>query len=293
MAQKSGGYRSFSSERREIHSLGLGEGKVTRKLPYFIDKNGDVIIYNKDSRDMCEVADNSANLIVTSPPYGVGKEYESEQSFGDLLSLIWSSLCEMYRIVKPGGYAVINFGDIVPGQRIMNKDEPCILLMSPFYWTLGLSAGWLLQADRIWQKDFSLMSSPIGVSTNRPLPEWEHIYTFRKPGGGKEIIRERKLHQRGIWSTVGKKAEQKLHPAAFPEALVNMILTVYSDPGDLVLDPFLGSGTTAWCCKKLGRKCIGYEVEEKYCKIAADRCRQQRLDDISEAEQNNKERRLL
>lgn len=226
---------------------------------------------------MCEVNDNSVDLITTSPPYGVGKEYESRQSFGELLSLIWSSLCEMYRVTKPGAYAVINFGDIIPGQHIMNKDEPCILLMSPFYWALGLSAGWLLQADRIWQKDFNLMSSPIGVITNRPLPEWEHIFTFRKPYGGKETIRETKLHQRGIWSTVGKKVESKLHPAAFPEALINIILTVYSDPGDLILDPFLGSGTTAWCAKKLNRRCIGYEIREEYCRIAADRCSQEYL----------------
>jgi len=68
------------------------------------------------------------------------------------------------------------------------------------------------------------------------------------------------------------------HPAQKPEWIVNKGLLVHSNTNDLILDPFLGSGTTAYCAKKLGRKCIGIEIEEKYCEIAAKRCSQGVLD---------------
>jgi DNA modification methylase len=64
------------------------------------------------------------------------------------------------------------------------------------------------------------------------------------------------------------------HPAIFPEKLAYDHIISWSNPDDLVLDPFLGSGTTAYCAKKLGRRCIGIEIEEKYCEIAAKRCMQ-------------------
>jgi len=70
-------------------------------------------------------------------------------------------------------------------------------------------------------------------------------------------------------------AEWKQHPCPKPPPLWESILAVFSDPGDLILDPFLGSGTTAVVAKKLNRKCIGIEIEEKYCEIAANRCRQE------------------
>jgi len=72
----------------------------------------------------------------------------------------------------------------------------------------------------------------------------------------------------------GEEAElNRLHPAMFPMALARDHILSWSNTGSLILDPFLGSGTTAYCAKKLNRKCIGIEIEEKYCEIAANRCR--------------------
>jgi site-specific DNA-methyltransferase (adenine-specific) len=70
------------------------------------------------------------------------------------------------------------------------------------------------------------------------------------------------------------KESWRWHPTQKPIKLVAKLIASYSEPNALILDPFLGSGTTAYCAKKLGRKCIGIEIEEKYCEIAAKRCSQ-------------------
>ena len=68
--------------------------------------------------------------------------------------------------------------------------------------------------------------------------------------------------------------EFRYHPTQKPQGLISAIIADWSNPDDTILDPFLGSGTTAYCAKKLNRKCIGIEIEEKYCEIAAKRCSQ-------------------
>ncbi len=75
-----------------------------------------------------------------------------------------------------------------------------------------------------------------------------------------------------------KNKEWRFHPTQKPTGLVGLILRDWSDVGQMILDPFLGSGTTAVVAKKLNRKCIGIEIEERYCEIAANRCRQMVMD---------------
>jgi len=75
----------------------------------------------------------------------------------------------------------------------------------------------------------------------------------------------------------GFNVQYRLHPHQKPNSLVERLILLGSKENDLILDPFLGSGTTAYCAKKLGRKCIGIEIEEKYCEIAANRCKQEIL----------------
>ena len=112
-------------------------------------------------------------------------------------------------------------------------------------------------------------------------PVWIGNCTFRKPGGGKEKIREQDLHTRQLWSTAGIKqatATRKHHQAAFPEELVRKILMVYADKGDTVVDPFMGSGTTIYVAKKLGIHGIGFDTDPQEVDLAAIRCSQQMFD---------------
>lgn len=209
------------------------------------------------------------DLVVTSPPYGVGMEYESDGRIGSLLQMLNACFRETARILKRGGYAVFNFGDIIPGREILGTDEPCEMPMGWIYWSLGMANGLVLQAQRIWQKDFAkITNGKHAISAPRAVPEFEHLFTFRKPGGGPQLIRNRQVSQRAIWSTVGEGHTQSSHPAAFPETLVQRILDVYTGEGDLVVDPFAGGGTVGVVAKQMGRQFLLVEKEAGYCEEA-------------------------
>lgn len=136
------------------------------------------------------------------------------------------------------------------------------------YWAFGMAHGLVLQAQRIWQKDFAKVTGgKHAISAPRAVPEFEHLYTFRKIGGGAQEIRARKISQRAIWSTVGEDSIRSEHPAAFPPSLVQRVLEVYTDVGDTVLDPFAGSGTVGIVAQRMGRKSILIEKEPSYCDI--------------------------
>ena len=227
-----------------------------------------------DFRDvMPQIPAESATLIFTSPPYGVGKEYESDFRFGVLLQMLNTTMREAERVLCRGGYAVFNFGNLIPGRDVLGTEEPCEMPMGWLYWAFGLGNGMVLQAQRIWQKEFSkITGGKHAISAPRPVPEFEHIYTFRKVGGGPQEIRARQISQRAIWSTVGEKSMvSKGHPAAFPESLVERVLGIYTQPGDLVIDPFAGSGTVGFVAQQMGRRSILIEKEPGYCDMIRER----------------------
>lgn len=162
----------------------------------------------------------SVDLVFTSPPYGVGKEYEPDIRLGPLVTMLNRCFRESERVLKRGGYMVVNFGDIIPAMDILGTEEPCEMPMGWIYWCLGMSNGMVLQAQRVWQKDFSKVTGgKHAISAPRAVPEFEHIYTFRKINGGAQVVRNRSVSQRAIWSTVGEGAMSRGgHPAAFPPA---------------------------------------------------------------------------
>jgi adenine-specific DNA-methyltransferase len=222
---------------------------------------------------MPSIPDESVDLIFTSPPYAVGKDYEPDGRFGILLRSLNICFRETERVLKRGGYAVFNFGDMIPGRDILDTDEPCEMPMGWVYWSFGLANGLMLQAQRVWQKEFAkITGGKQAISAPRPVQEFEHLYTFRKVGGGPQIVRNRQVSQRAVWSTVGEKAmDTKGHPAAFPEGLVERVLSVYTEEGDVVLDPFAGSGTVGLVARRMGRKFILIEKEPGYVDGIKDR----------------------
>lgn len=217
---------------------------------------------------MPRIPSESVDVMFTSPPYGVGKDYEPDIRIGVLFRLLNNAFRETERVLKRGGYAVFNFGNLIPARDILGTDEPCEMPMGWVYWSLGLANGLVLQAQRVWQKDFSKVTSgKHAISAPRAVPEFEHLFTFRKIGGGAQVVRNRQASQRAIWSTVGDKAIRSAHPAAFPETLVERVLESYTDPGDVILDPFAGSGTVGVVCQRMGRRYILIEKEPGYCDI--------------------------
>jgi len=241
--------------------------------PFYKD-NGSTLYQGDCIVGMRLMPESLYDIIVTSPPYAIGKDYEKDQSYGDYLKLI-SDMYEVgYKIIKPGGYCVIVMAEYYK----FGGDKTIFMPTEYLHHIIAERHGWMHKCTRIWQKDFASLTDPYTIESNLPKLEAELIFFFRKPGGGKETVREQQLHTHAIWSTNGEKQSTptlKHHPAAFPESLVNMILTVYSDKGDTVVDPFAGSGTTLVIAKRMGRRGVGFEIREDYCELARTRLSQQ------------------
>lgn len=226
---------------------------------------------------MKEMEDNSISLIITSPPYYLNKEYEKTISYEDYCDLMQKSFVEWNRILKPGGYAVVNFGDYFnSGNRFYNADVPACYPASLNYFKWGVEVAKMdLQATRIWRKQFARMGIPFVCNHHpRPIFDYEHIWTFRKRNGSKEeFVIDRKLSQRGvIGETWTSSAGNNKHCASFPVELPLWAINVYSkSEEDIILDPFAGILTTALAAIKTNRKYIMIEMVEEYYKIGTER----------------------
>lgn len=227
---------------------------------------------------MAALTESSVDLVVTSPPYFVEKEYEKGWTWEKFNGLMTDVFLSVQRILKPGGYFVVNFGDAYnSGNRFYEANVPSVYPMAVEYFRWGTQAAFDLQATRIWRKQFAKMGIPFVCNSHpRNIFDYEHIWTFRKrDGGNKEFVNDRKLSQRGVigedWSS---PAKLERHCAAFPIELPMWAIKVYSVEGDTVLDPFLGSGTTGLAALSLSRKFIGYEKSPEYFALAQDRLSQ-------------------
>lgn len=231
------------------------------------------IVYNQDCiKGMAELDSDSINLIVTSPPYFVKKSYEKDWNWEKFDLLMKNIFIQAERILSPGCYFVLNFGDNGFGRDNLGTECISTYPMTHYYWEI--KGGLELQATRVWRKQFAKV--PFNGQARfapRNLFDYEHIWTFRKKDGiGKEKVRNIKKSCRGVlgedWLS---KAGLNIHCAAFPIELPMWAIEVYSDEKDIVLDPFLGSGTTAIAARKLNRKYIGFEINSEYFEIAKNR----------------------
>jgi len=242
-------------------------------------------VFFKDSRDMSELADGSVRLVVTSPLYGVGMEYEEGVSFEGLLDTLRGVFSECNRVLVPGGKICINFGDIHNfGTR--NGGKPEIRLMGHHYQEILEKHGLRLIDTITWKKckpgkrDFNWNSNPqanyregMRHGSYRIINNTEHIHIFEKNGNrnvdpdiedASRISKEQYYEWNdGVWE-IRPVRNQKGHPAQFPEEIPRRLIRMYSFKGDIVLDPFGGTMTTLKVAKELGRTGVGYEIDEKY-----------------------------
>lgn len=236
--------------------------------------NSSIVHLGDCTKSMMTLPKESVDLVVTSPPYFVQKEYEKTWTLAYYKSLMQSVFECVQHVLKPGGYFVVNFGDCYnSGNRFYAADVPSVYPATLSYWEWGRHVNFDLQATRIWRKQFAKMGIPFVCNSHpRNIFDYEHIWTFRKKNGSnKEIVNDRKLSQRGVvgedWSGAAKIDE---HCAAYPVELPMWAIRVYSQEGDTVLDPFTGSGTTGVAAKMLKRNFIGCEISDKYHALAED-----------------------
>lgn len=254
---------------------GLCNGKKVKYIENEIPKKNLNKIFCKSSEKMDELPDNSIHLMITSPPYNVSKEYDNNLSLKEYLELLNTIWRETYRVLVPGGRACINIANL--GRK------PYIPLHSYIIEAMQKN-GYLMRGEIIWNKASSASPSTAWgswLSAANPVLRDIHEYilifskdTFSRKKKDKEntIKKEEFLElTKSIWTFSAVSARQIGHPAPFPEELPHRLIQLYSFKGDVVLDPFVGSGMTCLSAIKDKRNYIGYDINPEYVKLAEKR----------------------
>ena len=234
-----------------------------------------------DARRMEELSDESVHLVVTSPPY-YNAPFDFPGLFGsydEYLDLIRSVGREIFRVLKPGRVACFVTQDV----RIEGKLYP---IVADLIRVMVYEVGFTYRDRIIWRKPegYIRISRRSGVLVQHPYPMYyypdniyEEIVVFQKDRlSYNSIPREAREKSKiniarfqaekwylSIWDIKNILPSEKWskYTAAFPEELVERLVRLYSHVGETVLDPFLGTGTTCTVARKLGRNCIGYEID--------------------------------
>ncbi|MDP8987805.1 MAG: site-specific DNA-methyltransferase, partial [Actinomycetota bacterium] len=242
------------------------------------------VLHHHDARDMSRVATASVALVVTSPPYFAGKEYEEGLGRGgvpatyvEYLALLEEVFAECRRVLEPGGRIAVNVANL--GRRPYRSlagDVTDILQ--------GL--GLLLRGEVVWWKGRAAGGSCAWGSFQRPANPVLRDVTERIVIAGKgrfdRAVAPRRRRQRSLpstatitrdefldattdlWELAPESATRVGHPAPFPVALPTRLIQLYTYEGDLVLDPFMGVGTTAVAAVRTGRHYVGFETDAGY-----------------------------
>ena len=236
----------------------------------------------KTSEKMGELPDNSIHLMVTSPPYNVGKEYDKNltlKEYRAFLKRVWG---EVKRVLVPGGRACINVANLgrkpyIPLDAFIVKDM--------------IDLGFLMRGEIIWNKASSGSPSTAWGSwlsaKNPSLRDiHEYILVFSKERysrenlGRKSTISKKEFLEftKSVWTFSAVSAKKIGHPAPFPVELPYRLSQLYTFEGEVVLDPFIGSGQTAIAAIKTKRHYVGYDINEEYIKLAEKRIKKFSID---------------
>ena len=227
---------------------------------------------------MTDLPDASIHLMVTSPPYNVGKDYDEDLSLAEYSAFLKRVWAETYRVLVPGGRACVNVANL--GRK------PYIPLHAMLIADL-LDLGFLMRGEIIWDKAASASSSTSWgswQSASNPTLRDTHEYilvfskgSFRREkvdGRASTITKEEFLEStKSVWTFGAESARKIGHPAPYPVELPYRLIQLYTFSGEVVLDPFMGSGQSALAALKAGRHFVGYEVNEEYLKLAEKRVR--------------------
>ncbi len=227
------------------------------------------------AENMKELPDNSVHLMITSPPYNVSKEYDEDLSLKEYLQLLENVFKETYRVLVNGGRACIN---------VANLGRKPYIPLSDYISKIMIDIGFNMRGEIIWNKAASASPSTAWgswQSASNPILRDIHEYIlvfskgdYKREKGKKEntISKEQFIEwTKSIWTMNAESAKKIGHPAPFPEELPYRLIQLYSFKGDIVLDPFMGSGTTAVAALKTDRKFVGYDISKEYIALAEKR----------------------
>ena len=227
---------------------------------------------------MQQIPDNSVALAFTSPPYNVGKDYDDDMGLNEYLDLIRDVGKDIYRVLRPGGRYVIN---------IANLGRKPYIPMNMFFYNIHIDLGFLPMGEIIWQKakganGSCTWGSWMSAKSPRLRDIHEYLLVFAKQDysrpdkGESDITRDEFMEATlSVWNIPPESAKRVGHPAPFPVALADRIIKLYSYVGEVVLDPFVGSGSTCVSAAKNNRHYVGYDISDEYCAIAERRIREE------------------
>ena len=244
--------------------------------PGFLDR-----IFCHSSEAMTELPDCSVHLMVTSPPYNVGKEYDEDLNLEEYLSFLQRVWKETRRVLVPGGRMCIN---------VANLGRKPYIPLHAFIAEQAIGLGFLMRGEIIWNKAASASPSTAwgswksaGNPTLRDVHEYILVFckeTFKRQNPAKRentISRDEFLeYNKSVWNFAAEPARKIGHPAPFPVELPRRLIQLYSFENEIVLDPFMGSGQTAIAALRSNRHYIGFEINEKYVTLANQRIMKER-----------------
>jgi modification methylase len=275
---------SFGVSRREAHDASDFYSRNLYQLNSssdVTDTNSDPIqiddwadrIFNASSESM-PLPDNSVGLAFTSPPYNVGKDYDEDMSLEHYLELIKRVSTEVHRVLKPGGRFVVN---------VANLGRKPYIPLHAFFYQIHSQIGFLPMGEIIWQKGRGANGSCAWGSWRsaraprlRDLHEYILVFakaSFTRPDKGRSDLSPEEFTEAtlSVWEIMPVSAKKVGHPAPFPVELASRVIKLYSYVDDVVLDPFIGSGTTAVAAKQHGRHYVGFDISAEYCRLAEER----------------------
>jgi site-specific DNA-methyltransferase (adenine-specific) len=232
-------------------------------------------ILTASSEEMRQLPDRSVHLMVTSPPYNARKEYDEDLTLEEYLALLERVFRETYRVLVPGGRACVN---------VANLGRKPYIPINAFISLIMAEIGFLMRGEIIWDKGSSVGSSTAWgswLSASNPTLRDVHEYILvfckgqfkrEKDGRVSTIERDDFLElTKSVWQFPTESASRVGHPAPFPVELPRRLIELYTFEGDVILDPFMGSGTTAIAALETGRHYVGYELDPGYADLAKRR----------------------
>jgi DNA modification methylase len=232
---------------------------------------------------------NSIHLTWTSPPYYNAKSYSTWETYEDYLSFLKSVFIEVFRVTKEGRMCIVNLSPVIVPRENRNSESKRLPIPFDFF-PIMKEIGWKYLDDIVWVK-------PEGAAINRNGGFYQHrkpvaykpnlvsetIFVFQKPASflidktvrsySGEILKRSLVNETyersNVW-VINPETKSK-HLAPYPEELSDKIIKYYSFVGDIVLDPFLGSGTTLLSCQKFDRIGIGFDIHNEYCEMSKKR----------------------
>jgi len=256
-----------------------------KAFAYHNEKLGAFIYHADVLESLKKIKSNSVQLVVTSPPYNIGKEYENIINYSEYFKWQEEVISECFRVLKSGGSICwqvgngIDKGEVIPLDAIFYSifKKYDLKLRNRIVWTFGHG---LHAKNRFSGRHETILWFTKGseykfnLDAVRVPVKYPNKRHFKGPKIGQLSSNPLGKNPGDVWDITNVKAmhpEKTEHPCQFPVALIERLVLSLTDSRDLVLDPFVGSGTSLVAAALHGRKSLGIEIQEKYVQISIDR----------------------